>query len=423
MTHSQSSYQENLAWLYRLQRFGIKLGLENMERLLRELDVPAGPDQKARGESGTPQSRTIHVAGTNGKGSVCAMAESICRAHGLRTGLFTSPHLVSFRERIQINGKLISEEDVSRGLTQIRQLIGDWDPHPTFFEVTTALALSHFATAKLDVVILETGLGGRLDATNVVWPTVSVITSIDLDHQKWLGDSIEKIAFEKAGIIKPQTPVVSSAQRAEAEKVIRRRAEECDAPIEFVRQAYERSPIGLSGLHQKQNAAVALAALAAAQLNVSEAAVEQGLRSVKWPARFQRWDGRTVIDGAHNPGSARTLASTWRESFGNAKATMILAMLADKDVRGICEALSPIADFVLLPPIHGERALPPQALAETLSSAVPQLPYAIAPSLGEAITVARAKSSPILIAGSLHFAGEALALLEGRPAAFEECAQ
>src|SRR5262249_24112938 len=146
--------------------------------------------------------RIFHVAGTNGKGSVCAMLEAICRAQGFHTGLFTSPHLVTFRERIQINGNLISEEDAANGLTDIRERIAKWDPHPTFFEVTTALALKQFAETDLDVVILETGLGGRLDATNAIQSTVSVITPIDLDHQKWLGNSIEQIAAEKAGIIK-----------------------------------------------------------------------------------------------------------------------------------------------------------------------------------------------------------------------------
>src|SRR4029077_20933927 len=165
--------------------------------------------------------KIIHVAGTNGKGSVCDMIDSILRAQGYRTGLFTSPHLVTFRERIRVNGEMVSEDVVANGLMTIRNLIADWDPHPTFFEVTTALALKCFSEATSDVVILETGLGGRLDATNAVQSNVAVITPIALDHEKWLGDSLEKIANEKAGIIKAQTPVVSGPQLPGAERVIR----------------------------------------------------------------------------------------------------------------------------------------------------------------------------------------------------------
>jgi dihydrofolate synthase/folylpolyglutamate synthase len=410
MTDSSATYQGTLAWLYGLQRFGIKLGLENMHRLVSELNV-------------APDARVIHVAGTNGKGSVCAIADAICREAGLRTGLFTSPHLITFRERIQVNGRLLAEEDVRRGFTQIRQLIAEWDPHPTFFEVTTALALTHFAEQRADVVILETGLGGRLDATNTVSSTVSVITPIDFDHQKWLGDTIEQIASEKAGIIKPRTPIVCSPQCPPAEKVIQARAAECEAPIQFIRENYERTPLGLRGTHQKQNAAVAIAALRAAGLAISDAAIARGLISVQWPARFQRIDDRTIIDGAHNPAAAAALADTWREIFGNRRATIILAVLADKDIVGICRALAPIADHILLPPIRSERALGPDEIAKHLSTITPALQYSITPSLSDALLLARSKSPLILLTGSLHFAGEALAFLDGRSAAFEECGQ
>ncbi len=269
------NYTEALAWLYSLQRFGIKLGLENIQRLIAELHVDLS------------NARVIHVAGTNGKGSVCAMIDSICRAQEYRTGLFTSPHLVTFRERIRINGKMISESEVAAGLTTVQKLVADWEPHPTFFEIATALALKHFAVvtaeptvgdtrlsqqgealpspspppssrgerikmrgesksdSNVDVVILETGLGGRLDATNAIQSDVAVITPIALDHEQWLGDSLEKIAREKAGIIKPRTMVVSAPQLTEAKKVIRARAAECEAPLQFVDQPYEKSPIAL----------------------------------------------------------------------------------------------------------------------------------------------------------------------------------
>jgi len=405
------NYSEALAWLYSLQRFGIKLGLENIRRLIAELHADLS------------RARVIHVAGTNGKGSVCAMIDSICRAQNYCTGLFTSPHLVTFRERIRVNGKKISEEAAANGLASIRDLTCDWDPQPTFFEITTGLALKYFADARLDVVILETGLGGRLDATNAVQSNVSVITSIDLDHEKWLGNSLEKIAAEKAGIIKPKVPVVSAPQKKEVNLVLRNRAADCESPIEFITEPYEQHPIALCGAYQKQNAALAIAALRAAEIDIDDWAIAHGLATVDWPARFQRWDERTIVDGAHNPAAARALAQTWRETFGIERATLILAILSDKDLHGIREALAPIADSVLLPKIRSDRAATPENLAQVISTLTPSLPYSITPSVAEALELARAKPNPILLTGSLHFAGEALAYLRGEPAAFEECAQ
>ena len=405
------TYQKALAWLYGLQRFGIKLGLENTRRLLAELQVNLG------------DCKVIHVAGTNGKGSVCAMIDSILRAQGYRSGLFTSPHLVTFRERIRVNGEIISEDAVANALTKIRDFVYDWKPHPTFFEVVTALALKHFSDAKIDIVTLETGLGGRLDATNAVQSNVSVITPIDFDHEKWLGKTLSEIATEKAGIIKQQIPVVSASQRAEVEKVIRTRATECAAPLQFVTKPYDETPIALVGRHQKQNAALAISAIRAANIDIHGSAVAQGLSCIEWPARFQRWDARTIIDGAHNPAAACTLAETWREIFGDQRATLVLAILSDKNLRVICEALAPFSESVLLPTIRSERAADPNMLAQIFSSITPSLPYSIALSVGEALDLARARSNPILVTGSLHFAGEVLAHLRGEPAAFEECAQ
>jgi len=405
------TYKEALAWLYSLQRFGIKLGLENIRRLLAELHVDL------RG------TRVIHVAGTNGKGSVCAMIDSICRAQGYRTGLFISPHLVTFRERVRINGEMISEDAVANGLTKIRSLVADWEPHPTFFEVTTALALKYFAEAKIDVAILETGIGGRLDATNAIRSDVSVITPIDFDHEKWLGKTLAEIASEKAGIIKAGIPVVSAPQRPEAEKVIHARAAECEAPLQFATESYDRSPIALRGDYQKQNATLAIAAIRAAKIDIKHKSIARGLASIEWPARFQRWDERTVIDGAHNPAAARALAKTWREIFGDQKATLILAVLSDKNLCGICEALTPVAESVLLPRIRSERAALPEDLARVVSAITPALPCSVTASVGEALALARAQPHPILITGSLHFAGEVLACLRGDLAAFEECAQ
>lgn len=403
------SYQDALAWLYGLQRFGIKLGLDNIQRLILALHVDLAG------------ARVIHVAGTNGKGSVCAMIESIARVKGYSTGLFTSPHLISFRERIRVNGEMISDADVAIGLTKIRDLVSDWRPHPTFFEITTALALDYFTGQKIDIVILETGLGGRLDATNAVQSSVSVITAIDLDHQKWLGNSIEEIAREKAGIIKPNTPVVCAPQPFPGEEVIGARAAECKAPFQQVYERYGSMPIGLHGTHQKQNAALAVAALRAARIDIDDSAITRGLLSVEWPARFQRWDHRTIIDGAHNPMAARALAATWRETFGGQRTTLVLAILEDKDLRGICEALAPISQHAILPRIRSERATNPQELAKIFINL--GVPCQIGGTVDQALQKAQARETPILITGSLHFAGEALAHLEGRPAAFEECSQ
>jgi dihydrofolate synthase / folylpolyglutamate synthase len=435
---SRLNYKEALSWLYGLERFGIKLGLENIRHLLIELGLGS-----ARGShvvsGGSPEifRKVIHVAGTNGKGSVCAMIDSICRAQGYRTGLFISPHLVTFRERIRVNGEMISEAAVADGLTMIRDLIADWDPHPTFFEVTTALALKYFADAKIDIAILETGLGGRLDATNAVQSDVSVITPIGLDHEEWLGNTLAQIAGEKAGITKPGVPVVSAPQRPEAEQVIRARAAECRSPVQFVNETYHRSPVALRGEFQKQNAALAIAAVQAANLQLGEKAIVRGLAAIEWPARFQKWDERTIIDGAHNPGAAHILAQTWREVFGDQKATLMLAVLSDKDLRGICEALAPIAESVLLPKIRSERAAAPEVLAQFFASITSGCRAGASPAgnrsgcptisitstIGDALLLARVKPNPILITGSLHFAGEVLAHLRGEPAAFEECAQ
>ena len=405
------NYPEALAWLYSLQRFGIKLGLENIRRLIAELHVDLGC------------ARVIHVAGTNGKGSVCAMIDSILRAQKYRTGLFTSPHLITFRERIRVNGEMISEDAVANGLTTIRDLVRNWNPHPTFFEIATALALKHFSNTTIDVAILEIGLGGRLDATSAVQSDVSVITPIDFDHQQWLGQSLREIATEKAGIIKPKIPVVSAPQAPDVEKVIRTRGAECEAPLQFVNDSYQKTSVGLSGEYQKQNAALAISAIRSTKIDIDDSSIESGLASIDWPARFQRWDDRVVIDGAHNPAAAQILAQTWRENFGDQRASLILAILSDKDLRGICEELAPIADSVLLPNIRSERATPPGELAKVLSVITPSLPYSITDSIADAIALARARPNRILLTGSLHFAGEALAYLRGEPAAFEECAQ
>ncbi|MEQ1854193.1 MAG: Mur ligase family protein, partial [Chthoniobacteraceae bacterium] len=245
------SYRESLDWLYGLQVHGIKLGLENMSRLCEALGIET--------RSGD-QRRFIHVAGTNGKGSVCAMLAAICVAAGHRTGLYTSPHLVSFRERIRMGANCIPELHVEEGIAKIRSVIAGWDHSPTFFEVTTALALSWFQRQRAQIVILETGMGGRLDATNVVTPVVSVITPIGLDHMQHLGGTLAAIAAEKAGIIKPGVPVVSAPQLPDAQQVIAATAERLGSRLRVVSQPLAGGwALALAGTHQRWNAAVAFA--------------------------------------------------------------------------------------------------------------------------------------------------------------------
>ena len=240
------------------------------------------------------------------------MAAAVARAAGLRTGLFTSPHLVRFNERIQVDGVPIPDDAIVDGLSRIRAEV---EIHPaTFFEITTALAFWYFQRRQVDLAVLETGLGGRLDATNVVErPAVSIITAIDLDHQAILGQTRAEIAREKAGIIKPGIPVVSGPQTPEVAAVLQHIAGERRAPISFVSEPVTRYAVGLFGSHQRVNAAVALAGLAAAGLNLPEAAVRRGLRDVTWPGRFQMVKPGLILDGAHNLAASQRLVATWRE--------------------------------------------------------------------------------------------------------------
>jgi dihydrofolate synthase/folylpolyglutamate synthase len=398
------TYREAVAWLYGLQLHGIKLGLENMRRLCSALEL------SLNGESGPS---FIHVAGTNGKGSVCAMLDAICREAGLRTGLYTSPHLVTFRERIRLNGAMISEEAVAAGLTRIRELTAGWDHPPTFFEVTTALALAWFQEQTAEAVVLETGLGGRLDATNVVTPSVSVITPIGYDHQQYLGKTLDQITGEKAGIIKPGVPVVSAPQSPEAAAVIERTSSETGSPLSRVSESIERSAIGLLGSHQGWNAAVAQAAISAAAKTspwdrIEPEHVTQGLAHVRWPGRFQRAGEHFILDGAHNPAAAAALVETWREVFPNEKATIILGVMRDKEVSAVCAALAPIAHRVLAVTVGNPRSCTATELAEVVRTQLPGTPCEEFPSLGVALKQLVPGSGRVLICGSLFLVGEAL---------------
>ncbi len=388
---------EALDWLHTSESNGIKLGLENTNRLL----AASGHPEK--------QTRFLHVAGTNGKGSTCAMLDAILRRAGFRTGLYTSPHLVDFRERIRVDGEMIPPEDLAEGLTRLRDAVRGWDHAPTFFELSTVLALDHFERSRCDIVVLETGMGGRLDSTNAVTPMVSAITPIDMDHMQWLGDTLEKIAAEKAGIIKPGIPVVSAPQQPAAAEVLRKTAAERGAEIRFISEPCSHS-LSLAGAHQKWNAALALETLRASGLEIAESAIRDGLLHTEWPARFQRV-GRFIVDGAHNAHSAAALAKTWSEVFADRRATVVFGALADKAYLEILSSLEPLAERFLFVPVDNPRSESPSLLASRIHR-----PSQIHPTLESALRAALDFPEPVLVTGSLFLAGEALRIFDQNPA-------
>jgi len=391
------NYPEALRWLYGMQDRGIKLGLDRMRALLAALGWSEGGQ------------RFLHVAGTNGKGSVCAMLESICRAAGLRTGLFTSPHLVTFRERIRINGEMAGMAEIAEQLTRIRAICEGMEP--TFFEITTALAFEIFRRADLDVIVLETGLGGRLDSTNVIHPRVAVITSVGLDHTHILGGTLGEIAREKAGIIKPGAPVVTGPLPEEAAAVVAEVAAERGAALMRVTEPVRDYAVGLRGAHQRMNASVALRALEAAGLEIAAGTVAEGLGRVSWPGRFQyarRGSRGFILDGAHNPEAARGLAETWREMYGGSRAQVILGVVRDKDARGICRELAAVAAEFVIVPMLSPRAAAPEDLLQIAGAWGRSR---VCGSLEEAIESVPEGGTPALITGSLFLVGEALVAL------------
>jgi len=437
------TYADAIRFLYSLRWFGAKFGLANTFKLAAL--------------AGNPQNRLrfIHVAGTNGKGSTCALLESIYRAAGLRVGLFTSPHLVAFGERIQVNRHPISGRDIGRLVAQMQALLeegwgtsalgahssglvpdaevgGPANPHsaaehPTFFEVVTIMALRYFAAQECDLVIWETGLGGRLDATNIVTPLASVITNIQYDHQKWLGETLASIAGEKAGIIKPGIPVVTAAEGEEVLQVIAETARRQEAPLTTLGRAeMDRAPLDtiqlpLLGQHQRMNAAVALATvrLLTSQIPVNDDTIRAGLSRVHWAGRLQlvtRPTGQKILlDGAHNVSGAGILTAAVKEYFPSAKPTLVLGILRDKDWPGMCEILAPLADHILLVPVPSERSATPQELGEVCRRANPEALITECSSLREALA-ATTKDAFLTVAGSLYLIGEAMELLHLSPA-------
>jgi dihydrofolate synthase/folylpolyglutamate synthase len=398
-----AAYDIAVEWLFATQQRGMKFGLENMRRLLVALDEP----QKSL--------KVIHVAGTNGKGSVCAMLDSLARSAGIKSGLFTSPHLVRFNERIQVDRKPIGDDSVVSGLHRIREQLHD-DYYPTFFEITTALALDYFRAVNVDLAILETGLGGRLDATNIVTPLASVLTSIDLDHQKWLGNTIDEIALEKAGIIKPAVPVVSVPQIAQVRRVIEQVALERSAPLYYVNRPLSDMFVGLPGSHQRINAALACETLVHAGFNLTEQERREGLANVFWPGRFQRLGARIVLDGAHNPAASQRLIETWKECVGKERPTIIFGGLGEKDLLQMLSVLSKIAARFYIVPVRSRRA----AATDEIQALVPaNVPSSTFNSVTDALELAQESDELILVTGSLFLVGEVLALLQPAQGSFQ----
>jgi len=425
------TYSGAIRFLYNLRWFGAKFGLESTFKLASLAGNPQN------------QLRFIHVAGTNGKGSTCAMLESIYRAAGLRVGLFTSPHLVAFAERIQVNRRPIPQRDVARLAKVMQALLKQgWpapitgtqvspsDPGaepPTCVEVVTIMALRYFAERKCDLVIWETGLGGRLDSTNIVTPLISIITNIQFDHQKWLGETLAGIAAEKAGIIKPGVPVITAAQGAEPLRVIAETARQHQAPLATLSPGHAHRPpldtlqLPLPGQHQRMNAAVAVAAVRAlaSQIPVSDRLIRSGLSHVQWAGRLQLVTrpagGKFLLDGAHNIGGAAILAAAVKEYFPAAKLTLVLGILRDKDWPGMCEILAPLARRILLVPVPSERSATPEELAEVCRRVNPHAQVSPYPSLREALAQT-ANDGFVTIAGSLYLVGEAMELLHLSPA-------
>jgi dihydrofolate synthase/folylpolyglutamate synthase len=405
------TYSESIDYLYSLRLFGAKFGLSNTLKLA---EMVGNPQEKLR---------FIHVAGTNGKGSTCAMLESIYRAAGLRVGLFTSPHLVAFGERIQVNRQNISEAEIVRQVMDLKPLLVQFpaDHHPTFFEVVTVMALRHFVEKHCELVIWETGLGGRLDATNIVMPLASVITNIQYDHEKWLGSTLAGISAEKAGIIKQGMPVITATAEPEALEVIKAAARVKEAPLTLVTQEDAGKPplnaieVPLLGEHQRLNAAVALATVRAVpSIRVSDDTLRRGLSEVQWPGRLQlitRPSGQQVLlDGAHNVAGARVLKEALQQYFADRKFTLIIGILGDKNWEGICAELAPLADRIVVVPVDSERTAPTGEVARACSAANTGVPVIQVDGVREALEAC--PNDPFIVAsGSLYLVGEALEAL------------
>ena len=368
---------------------------------------------------GDPQKnlRAIHVAGTNGKGAVCAMIEACLRSCGLRACRYTSPHLVRINERFFVDGKPVDDATLESAADKVFHADSDTNSQLTFFEALTAVAFIAFSETKCDYAVLETGLGGRLDATNICVPEICVITKIGLDHCDWLGDTVEKIAAEKAGIIKKGVPIVLGKNDPEVIAVIKARASEVGAPVFYAPDMADESEIpdgfSLEGAFNRENAVTALAAL-----KVLKKGSRDGLSNVVWPGRFQRV-GRFIIDGAHNPPAARALAAALRKyaPFAGSVPTLIAGFCGDKDVDETLRILAPLVGKGIAVRTNNPRSLDPEELAQKMEAAgIPAISCdSIHLALEKMGSVPSGSGVDTLICGSLFLAGEALAELGAFP--------
>ncbi len=434
------TYPECLKYLADLghELHGVKFGLEAISRILEEL--------------GRPHQRyaTVVVAGTNGKGSTCAMLASILEHAGYTTGLFTSPHLVRVNERMRVNGREISDEDFAVAFTRVAAAVerlvslGSLEKPPSFFEFLTATAFQHFANAAAEFVVLEVGMGGRLDATNVTEPRVALITNIDFDHMEFLGSTLGAIATEKAGVIKPHRPVISAVENAEAAAAIRRRAEECQAELLELKdlaqitnlrsheghysfdlalgeEAFAGLTCPLMGKFQVKNTAVAVAGawrLRAEGFKIPRESILNGLRAAGWPARLETISLRPLVllDGGHNPGAAHEVATFIREELSGRRVRLVYASMRDKAIREICASLFPLASEVFVTHPDHVRAATPEEIMAALDFRPAHLQIEREPV--RALEKACRASSPhdvVLVVGSLFLAGAIKkALREGK---------
>jgi dihydrofolate synthase/folylpolyglutamate synthase len=406
------TYAELLERLVGARRFGVKLGLERMRELLDRLAVDGvAPDRRL----GT----VVHIGGTNGKGSTVAMVAALARSAGARVATYTSPHLSTLRERVTIDGVMVGEDDVVAAAERAAAAGGD---ELTFFEQVTAIAMVIIAERGVDVTVLEVGLGGRLDATNVVAAPIAAVTGVALDHEAILGGTLGAIAFEKAGIFKPgQRAFVGVSGEPEAVPLLVQHAR--DAGVAELRVIDETAvgalPLAMAGAHQQRNAALALAivdVLAApppAGLGVLPRAPDRGaLATLVHPGRFEI-AGDLILDGAHNPHGARALAAAVRER--GVRPVLVLAVSADKDVRAIAEPLVPVVSAVIATRYQQERALDPAQLAAIVREVAGDAVVETASDLASAVARARQLGGPVLVAGSLFLVGEARSLLLGAP--------
>jgi dihydrofolate synthase / folylpolyglutamate synthase len=421
------NYPDSVQFLYALGN-EIKTAKFGLERIGAVLEALGRPQDRLR---------IVHVAGTNGKGSTCAMIEASLRASGASTGLFTSPHLAEPTERIRISGEPVSAERFAAAFDQVHKTVEDLlskgviEYHTTYFETVTAMAFLIFAEERVDWTVLEVGLGGRLDSTNVVEPELCVITPIDFDHERFLGRSIESIATEKGGIIKPGVPVVFSRQREEAGRVLRECAEKLQAPmiessswrlekLELAREGSrfqvteprtgERLNIEcpLAGFHQVENAVTAVTALRA--LGITGGQIEAGIAATRWPGRLEHVSGNPafVLDGAHNPAGARSLAAYIERFYGGERVRLIYGAMRDKALAEIAGILFPRAAEVIVTAPHQARAVHP----ETLIGLTEHSSIRVAPHLEDALAIVRSEpGGPVFVTGSLFLIAEARALL------------